>query len=202
MTPIDELIVAGSLTAWLLSNLMAATRRTSSGLGWYIASGLTEGGVAIAVGLLTGLTAWIAIGSLWCLVKVVIIPGLIRRDLGSWVYGVKAQGTPRLMLGSAVLLAVLWWTLGPLGVSLAAVVTPFWLIAERHEVWIQALLLLEAEIGVGFLTLVAESTPGGAELAAAGEVVALAVLLVWLLRASHEHFGRVPESEQLTRLRG
>lgn len=202
MAPIDEPIVAGSLTVWLLANLMAATRRTSSGLGWYIASGVAEGGVAMAVGFLSGLAAWVAVGVLWVLVKVLVIPALIRRDLGSRVYGVKAQGTPRLMLGSAVLLAVLWWTLGPLGVSLAAVVTPFWLIAERHEVWIQGLLLLEAEIGVGFLTLLAESNPGGAELAAAGEVVALAVLLVWLFRSSREHFGRVPEVTQLTRLRG
>lgn len=192
--------MACSLLVWLCLVLLSVSRRSRSGLWWYRLASL--GAVVAAVS--TGAPAWIAVGVVWLVVKVLLIPAVLSRRLPDAAYGAVTQGTPMLALGAAVILGVFWWALGENGIAVGALAAAVWLSASRHEVWAQALLLLTAEISVGMLALASAASqgPGVPEVLAAVEVAFLGVLLAWLQkRGTNLHQGP-PSADRLTELRG
>ncbi len=174
--------MGGAAVTWLVANLMAIARRTGSALDWYRLSGLVEAALAVDVALGTHQYAWLALGLGWGVGKVWAVPAILRRSLPLGVYEVKTRATPSLMLGSAALVGILAWAAGVSGLLLAALLTPFWLLTQRREVWLQAILLMEAEIALGFLSLGLSSAVGLADFLALAELLAMAVLLAWLYR--------------------
>ena len=203
MTPIDLIALVGGFVAWALVNLVASTRLAGSGLWWYRVSGLVEGAAAGVIGLRTDDAAWIALGVLWILAKTWWVPAILaRRFESSERYGVRARGTPRIFLGSALVLGVLWWVAGPLGVPLAALVAAFWVMAGRRELWVQAVMLLEAEIALGFLVVWGHAAPAVGDVLDVLEVLATAALLTWLGRTAQARFTTMPTSDDFTALKG
>lgn len=191
--------MAFSLLVWLCLVLLSVSRRSRSALWWYRVASL--GAVVAAVS--TGVPAWIAVGLVWLVVKVFAVPAVLSRRLPDAAYGALTQGTPMLALGAAAILGVFWWALGESGIAVGALASAVWLSASRHEVWLQALLLLTAEISVGMLALAsAAQAPGVPEVLAALEVAFLGVLLAWLQkRGTNLHQGP-PSADRLTELRG
>lgn len=197
MTGLD---MAASLIVWLCLVLLAVTRSSRSALGWYRAASLT----AVIVAASTGVAAWIAVGAVWLIAKVWLVPWILRRGLPAEHYGVATRGTPLLAVGAAAVLGVCWWALGAIGIDLGALGAAIWLAASRNDVWAQALLLLTAEIAAGLLALGSGAAhgPGVPEVFAAFEVVLLGVLITWLQHRGTRLHERPPTAEQLTDLRG
>lgn len=195
--------VLGAVTVvGFFSLLTALTRRIRSGLNLYRASGFAQGLAAVLFGLLNHDGTWVGLGLLWLVIKVVLVPFILKRTLPDHVYSMHAAGTPRLLVGAVILFAVLGWSLGPVGMALASVLLPFWLIAQRGETWVQTLLLLEGEIGVGLSLMALHGEPVLADAFAAIELLMTAALLAWLHRRQVQDFGDNVTSEMLSELRG
>lgn len=191
--------MACSLLVWLCLVLLSVSRRSRSALWWYRLASL--GAVVAAVS--TGVPAWIAVGLVWLVIKVFVVPAVLSRRLPDAAYGAVTQGTPMLALGAAVILGVFWWALGESGIAVGALASAVWLSASRHEVWVQALLLLTAEITVGMLALAsAAQAPGVPEVLAALEVAFLGALLAWLQKRGTGLHQGPPSADRLTELRG
>jgi hypothetical protein len=196
--------LAGSLLAWACATFLALARRPQGASGWYRLSGLIQGFVAVMAGIGTREWSWIGLGMAWAVVKGVIIPLWLTPRVKLSPYSVKTSGTPRLMIGAVGLLSVLWWALGIVGIPVGVTLVAFWLIGERRELWVEALLLVEAEIGTGFLTLMTVPRPGTADLLVTVELLALGGLLWWFHRASHRLFSSSAglATDDLTALQG
>jgi hypothetical protein len=189
-----------SLVAWLCIVLLAIARRSHSALGWLRVAALAAVAAAVYVG--GSDPAWLLLAALWLIVKVFAVPALLARRLPRQEYGVATRGTPSLVLGAVLVLSLSWWTLGPSGLAVGVLGTALWLAIMRREIWLQALLLVGAELGVSLLTLGYPTLPGLPEVLAAVEVLMLGALLAWLQRRGHEEFDVSPTADHLTDLRG
>jgi hypothetical protein len=198
----QELALIGALVVWIIANLLAVGRRPDSAVAWYRLSGLIEAACAAAWGLARNEPAWTVLAVGWAVVKGVAVPWILRTALPSRYYGALTAGTPRLLMGSGLVLAVSIWTLGPLGGSLAALLTPFWLLMTRREIWVGAMLLIEAEIALGFVAIGLGAAPVLADWLALSELVAMAVLLAWLLQRGREDHADVVTVDRLRQLEG
>lgn len=194
--------VTGAGLSWLMVNLLGVTRTPRSGIGWYRMISAVEAGVAIYAGVLFHLTGFIVLGAIWALVKIGWVPRVLRQGLPKGAYGAQARGTPGLIGGSLALAAIVTWALGIPGVLLAALLTPFWILTQRREVWVQILLLLEAELAIGFAGVALGHLAGLGDFLAVAELMGLAVLLAWLHRRGSEDTVPVPTSHDLQELRG
>lgn len=188
-----------TLIAWFSLVLLAIARRSLSAVGWYRIAALTTVAGAIYVGRAD--TAWLLLALLWLVVKVFAIPALLARRLPHADYGAATRGTPSLVVGAVLVLAVAWWTIGAAGIAVGVLGTALWLAMMRREVWLQAMLLMGAELGVSLLTLAYPSVPGLPEVLAAAEVLLLAALLAWLQHRGAEEFSASPTVDHLTQLR-
>lgn len=197
---ISSTLVVLTLVAWLSLVLLAIARRSHSAVGWYRLSALATVVAAAYVGGAD--TAWLLLALLWLVVKVFAVPTLLMRRLPHAEYGVSTRGTPSLVLGAVLVLSLSWWTLGSVGLPVAVLGTALWLAMMRREVWVQALLLVGAEIGVSLLSLQYPTVPGLPEVLAVAEVLMLGVLLAWLQRRGTEEFSASPTADNLTQLRG
>lgn len=195
-------VLGAILAVGFFSLLIALSRRLGSGINFYRLSGLIEGGTALYLGLQSHAWSWVALGIVWLLVKVVLVPITLVTTFPSHAYSIHAPGTPRLLLGAAVVFAVLGWSLGPVGFAVSTVVLPFWLITQRRETWVQGILFLEAEIGVGLTLLILHAGPSAADVYGAIELLATAVLLAWLHVRQTRDFGDQVTSDMLARLKG
>ncbi len=193
-------LVVLTLVAWLCVLLLAIARRSHSAVGWYRIAALATVAAAVYVGRSD--SAWLLLALLWLVVKVFAVPSLLASRLPHAEYGVATRGTPSLVLGAALVLALSWWTLGVAGLSVSVLGTALWLAMMRREVWVQALLLIGAELGVSLLTLQYPTLPGLPEVLAVVEVLALGALLAWLQRRGTEEFSASPTADHLTQLRG
>ena len=189
-----------SLIAWMSIVLLAITRRSHSAIGWFRAAALATVAAAVSIGGHD--PAWLVLAALWLIVKVFAVPSLPARHLPRQEYGVATRGTPSLVLGAVLMLCLSWWALGAVGLSIGVLGTALWLAMMRREVWLQALLLVGAELGVSLLTLQYPTVPGLPEVLAVVEVLMLGALLAWLQRRGHEEFNVSPTADHLTDLRG
>jgi len=194
-------LVVLTLIAWLSLVLLAISRRSHSAVGWYRIAALAEVAAAVYIGRSD--TAWLLLALLWLVVKVFAVPALLSRRLPHAEYGgVATRGTPSLVLGAVLVLALAWWALGRAGLPIAVLGTTLWLVMMRREVWVQALLLIGAELGVSLLTLQYPTTPGLPEVLTVIELLMLGALLAWLQRRGTEEFSTSPTVDHLTHLRG
>lgn len=193
-------LVALSLVAWFSLVMLSIARRSRSAVGWYQIAALATVAAAAEVG--SGNTAWLLVAALWLVVKVFAVPLVLRRRLPQREYGVVTRGTPSLVLGAVLVLAISYWSLGAAGLPLAVLATALWLAMMRREVWLQALLLVCAELGISLLSLYYPSVPGLPEVLAALEVMLLGVLLAWLQRRGAAHYSTPPTADHLTELKG
>ena len=194
--------VTGAGLSWLMVNLLGITRSPQSGIGWYRMIGAMEAAAAVYAGYRFHTPVWIVLGAIWAVVKIWWVPVVLRRGLPGLAYGAQARGTPGLIGGSLALAAVVTWALGTPGVLLAALLTPFWILTQRREVWLQILLLLEAELVLGFTAIAVGHGAGLADFLAAAELLGLAVLLAWLHVRGSQDTVPVPTSHDLQELRG
>lgn len=169
-------------------------------MGWYRVAALATVAAAVFVGRLD--TARLLLALLWLVVKVFVVPALVARRLPQADYGVATRGTPSLVLGAVLALTLAWWALGTAGLAVGVLGTALWLAMMRREVWVQAMLLIGAELGVSLLSLQYPSVPGLPEALAAVEVLLLGALLGWLQRRGNEEFSSSPTVDHLTQLRG
>ncbi len=193
-------LVVLTLVAWLSLVMLAIARRTLSALGWYRIAALATVASAVYVGRSD--PSWLLLAVLWLVVKVFAVPSLLARRLPHADYGVATRGTPSLVLGAVLALALAWWALGAGGLAVGVLGTALWLAMMRREIWVQALLLIGAELGVSLLSLQYSTVPGLPEMLAVVEVLMLGVLLAWLQRRGTEEFSASPTADHLTRLRG
>ena len=193
---------AGAAVVWLSANLIALARRPGTALGWYTAAGVVEGALAIIWGVSHHQAAWWAIGVVWIAAKGGVVPRWLGGALPADRWELVAAGTPRLMLGSALLAVVAIAAAGPAGLALAALATPFWLLTQRRELWVAAVLLLEAEVALGFVALGAHVAPAAADVLDVAEVVWATGLLAWLLRRGRLDWDEPIHTTALRRLRG
>ncbi len=193
-------LVVLALIAWLSLVLLAISRRSHSAVGWYRIAALAEVAAAVYIGRSD--TAWLLLALLWLVVKVFAVPVLLSRRLPHAEYGVATRGTPSLVLGAVLVLALAWWALGRAGLPVAVLGTTLWLVMMRREVWVQALLLIGAELGVSLLTLQYPTAPGLPEVLTVVELLMLGALLAWLQRRGTEEFATSPTVDHLTNLRG
>ena len=193
-------LVVLALIAWLSLVLLAISRRSHSAVGWYRIAALAEVAAAVYIGRSD--TAWLLLALLWLVVKVFAVPVLLSRRLPHAEYGVATRGTPSLVLGAVLVLALAWWALGRAGLTVAVLGTTLWLVMMRREVWVQALLLIGAELGVSLLTLQYPTAPGLPEVLTVVELLMLGALLAWLQRRGTEEFATSPTVDHLTNLRG
>jgi hypothetical protein len=193
---------AGAAVAWLVANLMAVSRRPQSASRWYALAGLVEGALAILWGTTEGVAAWWALGIVWAVAKGLVVPRWIERAFPPDRFEMAVPGTPRLLVGSAVLMVVAVLAAGAAGVALAAVLTPFWLLAQRRELWAGSVLLIEAEVAVGFLALTLGAAPQLADLLDVAELVWAAGLIAWFQRRAREDIAEPIHTTALRRLRG
>ncbi len=194
--------ITGAGLSWLMVNLLGVTRTPRTGIGWYRMISAVEAAVAIYAGHRFHETGFIVLGAVWALVKIAWVPAVLRAGLPASAYGAEARGTPRLIGGSLALSAIVTWALGPPGVLLAALLTPFWILTQRREIWLQVLLLLEAELVIGFAAVAAGHAAGLSDFLAVAELMGLAVLLAWLHRRGSEDTVPVPTSRDLQELQG
>lgn len=194
--------VTGAGLSWLLVNLLGITRTPRSGIGWYRLISAVEAATAVYAGYRFHTPAWIALGVVWAVVKIWWVPAVLHRGLPRVAYGAEARGTPGLIGGSLALSAIVTWALGTPGVLLAALLTPFWILTQRREVWVQILLLLEAELVVGFAAIAIGRGAGLADFLAAAELLGLSVLLAWLHVRGSRDTVPVPTTRDLEELRG
>ena len=193
-------LVVLTLVAWLSLVLLAIARRSHSAVGWYRVAALASVVAAAYVGKSD--PAWLLLALLWLVVKVFAVPALLHRRLPHAEYGVATRGTPSLVLGAVLVLSLAWWTLGQVGLAVAVLGTALWLAMMRREVWVQALMLVGAELGVSLLSLQYPAIPGLPEVLAVVEVLLLGTLLGWLQRRGAEEFSAAPTADHLTQLRG
>jgi hydrogenase-4 membrane subunit HyfE len=193
---------AGALVTAFLANLLAVNRMARGAVYAYAATSLTEAVLAFWAGTVLHEASWWALAGVWFVAKVIVVPRIIARAADDARYGATTPGTPRLALGSFVIFAVLAWAGGPVTLPVAALLTAFWLLAVRAELYVEALLLLEAEVAVGFLAIRFALAPGWSDAVATVETVATAVLLAWLDREARRRFGTRPTALQLTELQG
>src|SRR5579875_3012823 len=193
--------VTGAGLSWIMVNLLGVTRTPRSGIGWYRLISAVEAGTAVYAGWFLHAPAWMVLGGMWAIVKIGGVPMVLGRSLPGPAYGVEARGTPGLVGGSLALAAVVTWALGPPGVLLAALLTPFWILTQRREVWVQ-ILLLEAELALGFAGVAFGQGPGPADYLAAAELLGLAVLFAWLHVRGSRDTVPVPTTRDLEELRG
>lgn len=193
---------AGAAVVWLSANLIGLARRPRTALGWYAAAGVVEGGLAILWGVSHHQAAWWALGLMWVVAKGLVVPRWLGQALPADRWELVAAGTPRLMLGSALLVALALAAAGPVGLAVAAVATPFWLLTQRRELWVAAVLLMEAEVALGFVALGTHVAPGAADVLDVAEVVWASALLAWLLRRGRLDWDEPIHTTALRRLRG
>ncbi len=189
-----------TLIAWLALVLLSITRRSQSALGWYRIAALATVVAAVYVGRSD--SAWLYLAALWLIVKVFAVPALLTRRAPSQEYGLAARGTPSLVLGSIAMLSFAWWALGSAGLPVGVLGTALWLAMMRREVWLQALLLVGADLAVSLLSLQYPAVPGLPEVLAVVEVLLLGALLAWLERRGVAALAVSPTADHLTRLRG
>jgi hypothetical protein len=194
--------VTGCGLSWLVVNLLGITRTPRSGIGWYRLISAVEAATAVYAGYRLHTLVWITLGLVWAVVKLWWVPAVLSRGLPGLAYGAQARGTPGLIGGSLALAAIVTWTLGPPGVLLAALLTPFWILTQRREVWVQVLLLLEAELVVGFTAIAIGRGAGLADFLAVAELLGLSVLLAWLHVRGSADTVPVPTTRDLEELRG
>ena len=193
-------LVVLTLVAWLSLVLLAIARRSHSAVGWYRIAALATVAAAVYIGRADA--AWLLLALLWLVVKVFAVPTLLSRRLPHADYGVATRGTPSLVLGTVLMLSLAWWTLGRTGLPVGVLGTALWLAMMRREVWVQALLLVGAELGVSLLSLQYLTILGLPEVLAVVEVLMLGALLAWLQRRGAEEFSASPTADHLTQLRG
>ena len=193
-------LVVLSLTAWLSMIMLAIARRSQSAVGWYRVSALATVIASADIGRTD--SAWLWLALLWLIVKVFAVPALLSRRLPHAEYGAATRGTPSLVLGAVLVLSLAWWTLGTAGLPVAVLGTTLWLVMMRREVWVQALLLIGAELAASLLTLQYPAVPGLPEVLAVLEVLMLGALLAWLQQRGTQEFSTSPTADHLTRLRG
>lgn len=193
---------AGAAGVWLAANLIALARRPATAISWYAIAGLVEGTLAVLWGLAHHEAAWWGLGLLWMAAKGVVVPRWLGAALPQHRWELAAAGTPRLLLGSAVLVVVTMAAGGAQGVAVAALLTPFWLLTQRHELWVAAVLLMEAEVALGFLALGAHVAPATVDVLDVAEVLWTGALLAWLLRRGRLDWDEPIHTTALRRLRG
>lgn len=192
----------GAAVVWLAANLIALARRPTTAITWYAIAGLVEGGLAVLWGLAHHEAAWWGLGLLWMAAKGVVVPRWLLGALPPDRWELVAAGTPRLLLGSAVLVVVTVAAGGAAAVAVAALLTPFWLLTQRRELWVAAILLMEAEVALGFLALGAHVAPATVDVLDVAEVLWAAGLLAWLLRRGRLDWDEPIHTTALRRLRG
>jgi hydrogenase-4 membrane subunit HyfE len=197
---LELLAVSGGAVTWLVANFMAVSRRPAQAVLAYRLSGFFQALLAADAGALLHVSAWFWLAGGWLVGKVVVVPWLLSRALPPSAYEVKAPATPRLVMGSALLVSVCTWAVGVPGLFLGTLLTPFWLLTQRRELWIQAVLLMEAEIALGFLSM-ALATVGASDFMALALLVAMGGLLAWLYRRGAEDVPS-PSTDRLTNLKG
>ncbi len=195
----DGSLAVVALTVWLSLVLLAIARRSQSAVGWYRIAALATVAAAVYVGRLD--SAWLVLAALWLVVKVFAVPALLARRMHA-EYGMATRGTPSLVLGSVLALTLSWWTLGSSGLAVGVLSTALWLAMMRRDIWVHALLLVGAELGVSLLMLQYPSVPGLPEALAVVEVLILGALLAWLQRRGTSEFSGPPTADHLTHLRG
>ncbi len=193
---------AGGAMVWLAANLIALARRPATAISWYALAGLAEGALAVGWGVAHHEAAWWALGLLWMAAKGVAVPRWLLPALPQDRYELVAAGTPRLLLGSVVLVAVAAAAGGGAGVAVAALLTPFWLLTQRRELWVAAILLMEAEVALGFLALGAHVAPAAVDGLDVAEVLWAAALFAWLMRRGRLDWDEPIHTTALRRLRG
>ncbi len=193
---------AGAAVVWLAANLIALARRPATAISWYAIAGLVEGGLAVLWGLAHHEAAWWSMGILWMAAKGVVVPRWLLAALPPDRWELVAAGTPRLLLGSAVLVVVAVAAGGAAGVAVAALLTPFWLLTQRRELWVAAILLMEAEVALGFVALAAHVAPATVDVLDVAEVLWAGALLAWLLRRGRLDWEEPIHTTALRRLRG
>jgi len=192
----------GGAVAWLSANLIAVARRPRTAIFWYAVAGYVEGALAVGWGIDQHQAAWWALGILWAAAKGWAVPRWLGRSLPHDRWELAAAGTPRLLVGSAVLLVLAGAAAGPPGVAIAAVLTAFWLMSQRRELWLNSVLLIEAEVGMGFVALLLGVAPSTADVLDVVEVLWAAGLLAWLQGRARQDLDEPVHTTALRRLRG
>jgi hydrogenase-4 membrane subunit HyfE len=212
LTSSVELACAAALL--LLIVLAAVARTAPAGVAIYAWAAVPQAVVAAVLAATGGGPLLWVDAALILAIKAFWVPRILGRSLPvreGHDYGLATALSPPMLLGGAVVLALLGLRLGvllgpaageALGLGLAAVILGFGLPAVRAELWAQSVGILLGEAALVLTALVlAGDLPPTAEVLALAEVILLAVVLGAVVRAVREVHG-VADVRRLGRLRG
>jgi hydrogenase-4 component E len=206
--------LASAAVLLLLVVLAVMARTAPAGVTVYAWAALPQAAVAAALAASGGGALLWVDAALILAVKGLWVPSLLRRSLpvpDRHGYGLAASMSPPMLLGGAVVAALLGLRLGvllgpaageALGLGLAAILLGFGIPAVRSELWAQTvgILLGEAALVLTALVLAGDLGPT-AEILSFAEVILLAVVLGAVVRAVRDVHG-VADVRRLGRLRG
>ncbi len=206
--------MASAAVLLLLIVLAAVARTAPAGVTIYAWAAVPQAAVAAALAASGGgAPLWVDV-ALILAVKAFWVPRVLHRSLPvreGHDFGLATSMSPPMLLGGAVVMALLGLRLGTLlgpaagealGLGLAAVLLGFGIPAVRAELWAQTVGILLGEAALVLTALVlAGDLPPTAEVLAFAEVILLAVVLGAVVRAVREVHG-VADVRRLGRLRG
>ncbi|HEV8680715.1 MAG TPA: hypothetical protein VGQ90_15165 [Stellaceae bacterium] len=198
--------LAGAL--FLLTALgIVATRQVLASLQLFIVQSLLLAIAAAFLGAATGSYHLFAVAAITIATKILLIPWLLRRMLGAEIYSTREVervfNIPSSLLVAAALIVLAYAIADPildavevpfgrinLPLGLAAIFLGAFTIAVRREAVPQLLGLLAVENGVFFAGIaIVPTLPMIAELAAATDVPAIALVVGLLTRRIHARLG-------------